>query len=192
VSDYIASEYGDDLANAILGMIKKNATPSSGEEVGQLRQQVEDMQRSSSQASRDMRITSLTQMLKARSIDFQKTDGDPLFHDWLAQNHPGTGNSRQDFLAQHFNNGNVEAAAQFYSDFKAQERSSYTENPLAKHVDVSGQTGSGDNDAQPDVWTGDDVTKLYSDQRKGKFTREEFEKKEQSLNRAMQNGDLKP
>lgn len=188
VADYISSEYDPQLAKSILAMIKQHATPQNGEEVGQLRQQVEDIQRTNQQANHELKVTSLRNKLSASGINFDKTDGDPLFHDWLAQEHPGTGANRQYFLNKHFSSGDIDAAAKFYSDFKAQERSSYDKNPLSNHVDVSGQHNSGDSLEQPDHWSAADIDKLYSDLRRGKITQAEFAKHEQSLNRALQAG----
>lgn len=191
VADYISTEYDPELAKSILAMIKRHAAPQSNDEVMELRNKVDVMQRDSEQTSRELKITSLRNMLASQNIAFDKTDSDPLFHDWLAQEHPGTGQARQHFLNQHFSTGNINGAAQYYVDFKAQERSSYDKNPLSNHVEVSSNNSGGDTLAESEIWTPEDIDRLYSDLRKGKITQAEFEKHEQSLNRALQSGNVK-
>jgi len=188
LDEYIASEYGAELANAIQNMINRHAAPKSNDDVTQLRQKVEDIERNNQQSQHEMKISTLKQTLKSQGIDFEQTDTDPMFHDWLAKEEGQTGQSRSVFMQNHFASGNIAKTAAFYAAFKAQERSSYQKNPLANHVDVSSNHSAPDSGAESDMWSGDDIDRLYKDQREGRISEAEFKKQEQSLNRAMQEG----
>lgn len=188
VDEYIANEYGPEFAAAIKNMIKQQAAPKSNDDVTQLRQKVDNIERTNQQSQQEMKISTLKQTLKAQNIDFEQTDTDPMFHDWLAKEEGQTGQSRSVFMNNHFATGNIAKTAAFYAAFKAQERSSFQKNPLSNHVDVSSNHSAPDTGAESEIWTGDDINRLYDDKRNNRISEADFKKHEQSLNRAMQEG----
>lgn len=190
VDDYISNEYGPEFAAAIQNMIKRQSPQAQApnDDVNQLRQKVDDIERTNQQSQQEMKVSTLKQTLKAQGIDFEQTDTDPLFHDWLAKEEGQTGQPRSVFMNNHFANGDIAKTAAFYTAFKAQERSSFQDNPLNNHVDVSGNNGAPDTGSSSEIWTGDDISRLYEDHRTKRITQAQFEEYEQSLNRAMQEG----
>jgi hypothetical protein len=190
---YLESEYGSEFANAIKNMIKQHSGSqgASSSDVTELKSQFDNIQRDNQQSQQDLKVQTLTETLKSQGIDFKQVDTDPMFVEWLAQEEGQTGHPRNEFLGQSFAKGDINRTATYYSAFKAQERSSFDKNPLANHVDVSGNHSVPDSGSEEDIWTGDDVKRLYEDHRKGDITQETFDKYEQSLNRAMLAGNLK-
>jgi hypothetical protein len=180
---YLDEEYGEEFTNSIDKRIdaKTNAT----------NQQLKTMQETNQQNQIDMRKVALSGMLKAQGIDFEQVDSDPMFHQYLTKSEGNTRQQRQVFLNQNFMAGDLHATAAYYTEFKAHERSSLKANPLDNHVDVSSNNGAPDAGDEPDIWTTDDMNRLYDDYTKGNITEEVFVSEEQRFFRAQDAGNFR-
>lgn len=195
----LRDEYGDELANMITGLISKHrGGQSSNDDVARLSSDVNELKQSAQQQAFNNKVQSLTAILEAKSVSFKDTDEDPLFHDWLAQHMPQTGQPRQYFLNQAFNRGDLKTVAEFYTDFKAQERSKFNDNPLSDHIDASQNHGAPDSGSEQETWTVAEMEAFYADVRKRNIgtgplrdkPQSYIDELEQSLQRAMQSGRL--
>lgn len=201
----LADEYGDDFAGMIVNLIAKKGGGGSDQGYKQLHDKVDKLEQDNAKTQQEAaqqlyanKIKSLTEILKAKNINFKEVDEDPLYHEWLEQHMPQTGMPRQHFLQRNFANNDLNAVAQFYIDFKAHERSTFNNNPLADHVDAAGDHGAPDSGSDEDTWTVTEMQAFYADVRKRSIgtgplaekSQEYVDKLEQSLNRAMQNGRL--
>jgi hypothetical protein len=180
---YLDEEYGEEFTNSIDKRIdaKTNST----------NQQLKKMQETNQQNQIDMRKVALSGMLKAQGIDFEQVDSDPMFHQYLTKSEGNTRQQRQVFLNQNFMAGDLHATAAYYTEFKAHERSSLKANPLDNHVDVSSNNGAPDAGDEPDIWTTDDMNRLYDDYTKGNITEEVFVSEEQRFFRAQDAGNFR-
>jgi hypothetical protein len=181
--EYLDEEYGEEFTNSIDKRIdaKTNST----------NQQLKKMQETNQQNQIDMRKVALSGMLKAQGIDFEQVDSDPMFHQYLTKSEGNTRQQRQVFLNQNFMAGDLHATAAYYTEFKAHERSSLKANPLDNHVDVSTNNGAPDAGDEPDIWTTDDMNRLYDDYTKGNITEEVFVSEEQRFFRAQDAGNFR-
>lgn len=192
---FLVDEYGPELANAITNMIKSSKSTGGGDDLTQLKQQVGELTQHNAQQTQQMKVNTITSILKQQGIDFMQLDNDPLFMSWLDELDEEEGRSgapRLQFLRQHFANGNIAKAADFYVEFTAQQRSQLQGNPLANnlsaHDSADGSFTSTDNDS---FWTGEEIERLYSDRRKGLISDKDFQRYEQDLNLAAAQGRVR-
>jgi chromosome condensin MukBEF ATPase and DNA-binding subunit MukB len=188
---FLVDEYGPELANAITNMIKANKSPG-GEDLTQLKQQVGELSQHNAQQQQQMRVDTITSILKQKGIDFMQLDNDPLFMSWLDEDEGRSGMPRIQFLRQHFTNGNIAKAADFYIEFTAQQRSQLQGNPLANNLSANESADGDFNSADSEsFWTGEEIDRLYSDRRKGLISDQDFKRYEQDLNLAAAQGRVR-
>lgn len=186
----LVDEYGEDFAQAVA----EQSSAGTSELINRLTQQINTLQsklerteQTTSETAGNMRMRELNAELSKHNIDFEQVNTDPMFHDWLSAIDDASGEQRNTLMNNAFQRGDINRTAYFFKAFKAQEGSNFNNNPLSSHVDVTSRAPSdvagGDN-----VWTKAQMDKLYADRRAGKLTDAEFQKWEQQLFSAMQQG----
>lgn len=188
---FLVDEYGPQLADAVKNMINANKSNSSADELTQLKQQVGQLSEHNAQQSQQMKVDTITAILKQQGVEFAQLDNDPLFMSWLDEEEGRTGTPRLHFLRMHFGNGDIQKAAQFYIEFTTQQRSQLQDNPLAQNLSMDNSA-----DSQPDTdnegyWTGEMIQRLYDDRRKGLISQQEFERYEQDYKLAANQGRVR-
>lgn len=187
---FLVDEYGEPLANAITSMIGSGGQAS--DEVGQLREQVNTITKQNAEQAEESKFATISAMLQGQGINFDQVNNDPMFVEWLNQDEGNTGTPRLQFMNNHFANGKLNQVAKYFTDFKAQERSSFDNNSLSEYASVEGNGATmQDGDQSEDIWTSENIKALYADKRQGKISDAEFEKWEQQLNRASAEGRVR-
>lgn len=186
----LVDEYGEDFAQAVA----EQSSAGTSELINRLTQQINTLQsklerteQTTSETAGNMRMRELNAELSKHNIDFEQVNTDPLFHDWLSAIDDASGEQRNTLMNNAFQRGDINRTAYFFKAFKAQEGSNFNNNPLSSHVDVTSRAPS-DAAGDDNVWTKAQMDKLYADRRAGKLTDAEFQKWEQQLFSAMQQG----
>lgn len=188
---FLVDEYGPQLADAIKNMINANKSNTSTDELSQLKQQVGQLSEHNAQQSQQMKVDTITSILKQKGIDFMQLDNDPLFMSWLDEEEGRSGTPRLHFLRQHFAQGNIAKAAEFYSEFTTQQRSQLQRNPLAENLGLTNSADSSSTTDNESYWDGDMISRLYEDKRKGLLSDKEFQRYEQDYQLAAAQGRLR-
>lgn len=186
----LVDEYGEDFARAIA----EQSSAGSSDLINQLTQKISSLEsklnqteQATNETAGNMRMRELNAELSKHNIDFEQVNTDPLFHDWLSAIDDASGEQRNTLMNNAFQRGDINRTAYFFKAFKAQEGSNFNNNPLSSHVDVTSRAPS-DAAGDDNVWTKAQMDKLYADRRAGKLTDAEFQKWEQQLFSAMQQG----
>lgn len=186
----LVDEYGEDFARAIA----EQSSAGSSDLINQLTQKISTLEsklnqteQATNETAGNMRMRELNAELSKHNIDFEQVNTDPMFHDWLSAIDDASGEQRNTLMNNAFQRGDINRTAYFFKAFKAQEGSNFNNNPLSSHVDVTSRAPS-DAAGDDNVWTKAQMDKLYADRRAGKLTDAEFQKWEQQLFSAMQQG----
>lgn len=186
----LVDEYGEDFARAIA----EQSSAGSSDLINQLTQKISTLEskldqteQATNETAGNMRMRELNAELSKHNIDFEQVNTDPMFHDWLSAIDDASGEQRNTLMNNAFQRGDINRTAYFFKAFKAQEGSNFNNNPLSSHVDVTSRAPS-DAAGVDNVWTKAQMDKLYADRRAGKLTDAEFQKWEQQLFSAMQQG----
>jgi polyhydroxyalkanoate synthesis regulator phasin len=188
---YLVDEVGETFAQKIMGLINEKGRSSDNGDVQQLRQQVNTMQQQNQQTAAQQKLDTISAILKQQGIDFAQVDNDPQFMDWLNQEEGKSGQPRLNFMRQHFENGDIAKAAEFYSEFKSQERSQLKSNPLDEHLSIDNVNDGDASTNNQDYWTSAEINQFYADKRNGRLSTKDAQRYEQSLNLAIQEGRIK-
>lgn len=131
---------------------------------------------------------------------WRQVNVDPAFIAWLQEEDGFTGKTKLDLLTDAYSTGNLARTVRF---FKAYEESTgqvaAPEAAPAKKDNVTKLIAPGKsrsvatppvqaNTAQ--IWTKDDISRLYDDKRNGRITQEEFDKYERDLFKAQGEGRI--
>ena len=190
LSQKLVDEYGEDFARAVA----EQSSAGSSDLINQLTQKISTLEsklnqteQATNETADNMRMRELNAELSKHNIDFEQVNTDPMFHDWLSAIDDASGEQRNTLMNNAFQRGDINRTAYFFKAFKAQEGSNFNNNPLSSHVDVTSRAPS-DAAGDDNVWTKAQMDKLYADRRAGKLTDAEFQKWEQQLFSAMQQG----
>jgi len=190
LSQKLVEEYGEDFARAVA----EQSSAGSSDLINQLTQKISTLEskltqteQTTSETAGNMRWRELSAELSKEDIDLEQMNTDPMFQKWLAVIDEASGEERNTLMNNAFQRGDINRTAYFFKAFKAQEGSNFNNNPLASHVDVTSRAPS-DAAGDDNVWTKAQMDKLYADRRAGKLTDAEFQKWEQQLFSAMQQG----
>ena len=190
LSQKLVDEYGEDFARAVA----EQSSAGSSDLINQLTQKISTLEsklnqteQATNETAGNMRMRELNAELSKHNIDFEQVNTDPMFHDWLSAIDDASGEERNTLMNNAFQRGDINRTAYFFKAFKAQEGSNFNNNPLSSHVDVTSRAPS-DAAGDDNVWTKAQMDKLYADRRAGKLTDAEFQKWEQQLFSAMQQG----
>ena len=190
LSQKLVDEYGEDFARAVA----EQSSAGSSDLINQLTQKISTLEsklnqteQATNETAGNMRMRELNAELSKHNIDFEQVNTDPMFHDWLSAIDDASGEQRNTLMNNAFQRGDINRTAYFFKAFKAQEGSNFNNNPLSSHVDVTSRAPS-DAAGDDNVWTKAQMDKLYADRRAGKLTDAEFQKWEQQLFSAMQQG----
>jgi hypothetical protein len=188
---FLVDEYGPQLADAVKNMINSQKSPSSNDDLSQLKQQVGQLSEHNAQQSQKMKVDTITSILKQQGIEFTQLDNDPLFMAWLDEEDGRSGSSRLTSLRKAFGTGDIAKAADFYSDFTTQQRSQLQRNPLAENLGLPNSTDDSSTTDNESYWTGEMITRLYSDRRNKVISEAEFKRYEQDYNQAAAQGRVR-
>ena len=187
----LVDEYGEEFARAVARQAgaANQQVKSLEQKLATLQGKFENNERVTQQTTASMRERELTSTLSAAGIDFAQTNEDPLFHDWLKEVDQASGETRNELMNRAYQKGDVQRTAYFFKAFKAQEGSQFNDNPLQQHVDVTSRA-PGDTGAEDNVWTKEQISKLYDDYNKGVITKAEFDEWERKLFAAYSAGTV--
>lgn len=101
--DQLRDDYGDELIDGIMKATAEQANQAAA---------------AANQGNFNTKKEMLSQRLSRRNINFEQTNNDPLFHEWLGKFDPNTGAQRQGALTQAFNNGDFDTAEKMFLDYK--------------------------------------------------------------------------
>lgn len=187
----LVDEYSEGFARAVARQAKAGNT-----EVQQLKDQISKLEskldineRATQETTASMRERELVSTLTQSNIDFEQVNTDPMFVEWLSGIDEASGETRNTLMNRAYSRGDISRTAYFFNAFKAQEGSRFNNNPLQQHVDVTSRA-PGDAAGDDNVWTTEQINKLYDDYNNGKLTREEFEKWERKLYAASAAGKI--
>lgn len=124
----------------------------------------------------------LAQKLAAHRIDFEQTNNDPLFHDWLSKFDPETGIQRQQALTQLFNQGQLDATASMFMEFVQGGQPQQQTSPFTQHVQHPTSAPAADvvSSVVP-TYSRQQIQQFYTDWARGKYTAEEAERIEREI-----------
>lgn len=191
----LVDEYGEDFARAVAEQASAGNSGTSAEIqrlsnlVNSLQSKLTQTEQATNETAGNMRMRELNAELSKSNIDFEQVNTDPMFHEWLKGIDEASGEERNTLMNGAFSRGDINRTAFFFKAFKAQERSNFSNNPLASQVDVSSRA-PGDAMGDDNVWTKEQINRLYDDYNKGKLTEGEFKEWERKLFAAHAAGNV--
>ncbi|WP_017445810.1 hypothetical protein [Gayadomonas joobiniege] len=179
----LSSEFGDDFDRAV----ESKARRIADERVKALEQKFEkhfQQQPVQQPSGQDAKIAEIANLLSQKGVNFQQTDSDPLFHDYLRQTDQRSGLTLHQLLSHNFNSGNIQQAAQFYLDYAQQAQPNTKSNPLEESIDAHRQSEMPDSMTN-NTYTPEQIGQLIADNEdalvQGKITQVEYEKRDREL-----------
>ena len=181
VSDDEIEEYGQGL----IDLIQKVSGGTTSKEVD-LAKQVIDLQNRLDALTNTQKQVVETQVKDKRAVfwaeledavpDWKVINKDQKFKKWLATEMPGTGQERQFYLTQHFDNNDAGRVASLFNEFLgAKGPASTTQDDLEELVAPSGSdAGNVDtsHNANKHIWTRQEIADFYIDKRKGVYKKD--------------------
>ena len=126
--------------------------------------------------------TTFESQLTALVPDWQELNVDPEFINWLQQKAPFSTKTLHELMLEAFNQGDAQAVAQFFIEYKKQRTPQPSQNVAPAGRQVVQQTTS------PRLIKREEITKFYRDCALGKYTPEEKARKEAEIARAIKEG----
>ena len=176
--DRIRDDYGDELANAF---------SASKSENDQLRAQLNELMQRTNQIQTTNSLGALNSMLADKGVNFDQTNNDPLFVDWLSEVDTFAGVPRQQLLTQAYDSGDLPRAAQFFVAYVGSQQTSPELEPKPKasmeeHVKVQSNAAPRSNvPTDPVPWTQKQIQEFYRNKTAGMYAAEEAERLENQL-----------
>lgn len=169
-------KYGADLPSLMLQMATKISEEVSERTV---RRTVEDevapLKKRAASSEEDIlkqRQAAFWNILKSSVPDWQEVNADPAFHQWLGEQEPLVGATRQELLSQAEQTLDGSRVSQIFAVFKErmQQNRTQVENRVkTKVLPDSGSAAPTIKDEAKPMFSADDIRQNYSDYAKGKF-----------------------
>lgn len=166
------------------------------DEIAKLKQAISGVGEMAAKTDAEMFDDALTRQVPG----WRQVNTDPAFIAWLQEEEGFSGKTRLNLLTDAYSSGNLARTARF---FKAYEevtgQVAAPEAPQTKKDNVTKLVSPGKsrssvtpqvqaNTAQ--IWSKDDISRLYDDKRNGRITQEEFDKYERDLFKAQGEGRI--
>lgn len=183
LNEHLTNEYGEDFAQSVAQVAQQISTKENQtlrQELDALKTQVSSTQDTFTQATQQTKFTELESLLLSQGITFSAVDSDPLFHEYLRQVDPRSGQSNFDMMSQAFSNGDLKRTALFYSDFSNTQSGSQAPN-LNDYADNLNTVGQADTPQGRPQINPQAFTELTNQMMRKQITREEFERREREL-----------
>lgn len=205
ITDKDVEDYGDSIE--VMRRVTKEETASFAAQMDALVARVNTMQSTVlprvEQVAHNQAVTAeqnfwneLTRVVP----DWQTTNVDPKFHDWLLEVDPLTGMTRQTYLDDAQRYGDVNRVANFFKAWQgtpgqpiAQTLKPTAASQLERQVAPGRSSASGvATTGEPPTYTRDDIAKFFRDVTDGKFKGRESERdqKERDIFAAQQSGRI--
>lgn len=183
-----------DLVTKIATSIAQAAVKSAGGQfetrVTELKQSMDSISETTARTAAEMFNDALTKQVP----NWKQVNVDPAFLVWLDEVDDFTGAKRLELLTDAYTKMNLARTAKFFEKF-LEESKPVAAAPAAPApvADASKLLSPGKSrtaaptqaPANDKMWTPGDIQKLYSDQRTGKISKEEFDKQERDLFKAQ-------
>jgi len=156
--------------------------------VDPVQKKVEEVGKTVNSVNTNSTLDRFKQLLATKNIDFGRVNNDPLFVDeWLKEIEEYSGVARHVLLTQAFDNGDLDRAARFFTDYVGahQTNSSQPAPNLEKHVTVPSSAGDVSPGTETSVWNDASIAQFYRDKTDGKYTQEEAVRLESELFASM-------
>ena len=173
---YLAEEYGEEFAQAVA----RQAQTLAAQEVATVKQELQQVNTQVTQSVEANKNQQLVSLLAKDGINFEQTDTDPLFMEWLNQVDGFSGQPRLSLLQQAFGQGDISRTASFYKAY-AQQPAQQT-NPYANHVEAASPNHSPDQvQNERPQWTPAQIDAFYDKVRRGQVSEQEVDRVEREI-----------
>jgi hypothetical protein len=183
-----------DLITKIATVVAQSAVKNAGGQfetrVTELKQSVDSISEATARTAAEMFNDALTKQVP----NWKQVNVDPAFLVWLDEVDGFTGATRLELLTDAYTKMNLVRTAKFFEKFLEETKPEAAPLVVVPPVaDASKLVTPGKSrtaaptqaPANDKMWTPEAIQKLYSDQRTGKITKEEFDKQERDLFKAQ-------
>ena len=190
-------DFGQDMIDLITKVSRNVAAAHFEQMAGKYDSRISELQKTvqgTSEIATNTAAKTFDEALTKRVPNWETVNVDPLFIAWLDETDEFTGAKRMALLQDAYAKMDVVRTAKFFEAFlKETAKPAEQTPPPAPTADVMKLVTPGKSRSaaptQPTgevkIWSGADVQKLYSDQRTGKITAEEFQRLERDLFKAQ-------
>lgn len=163
--------------------------------IAQLEQSITGVGEMTAKVSADSFDDQLTRQVS----DWKAVNVDPAFLGWLNEEEGFSGATRMSLLQDAYSKQNLSRTARFFTAFKelTGQATKQVTAPVKDNVTKLITPGKSRSSVTPQapqgekqIWSKDDISRLYSDKRTGKITQEEFDKYERDLFKAQGEGRI--
>ncbi len=114
--EQVREDYGDELFDTVLEEADRRAQERAQQQMQKM-QKMQQMKEESERQNFHTNKSMVAQQLAVDGINFEQVNNDPVFHGWLSQRNPMTGELRQNKLMTHFNNGDTNSVSSMFKEF---------------------------------------------------------------------------
>lgn len=132
--------------------------------------------------------------------NWRQVNTDPAFIAWLQEEDGFTGKTKLDLLTDAYSTGNLARTVRFFKAYEevtgqatAPEVTPAKKDNVTKLIAPGKSRGAATPPVQANnsqIWSKDDISRLYDDKRNGRITQEEFDKYERDLFKAQGEGRI--
>jgi len=203
VSESEREEYGQGL----IDLIEKVSGSNNQGAVVDLAKQLLDIEKRLDAVVKDTKQVGETHVRDKRAEFFAELDkkvpnwrtinGNDKFHGWLADEMPGTGQERQFYLTQHFDNHDATRTASLFNEFLAANGAPVSPQDALEEQIQPSNTNAATVDSRANtaekVWGRTEIKTFYRDKREGKYSNrpEEARRIEKDILAATAQGRVK-
>lgn len=175
--DALKDEYPAELIDGLLAEVQRIVQPLDAR-VSQVTNDMGSVSERTGNLDAEASKSVLRAILKARGMDFDEVNADPLFVDWLdAPDEKLYGQARNGIFGEAYQRRDFETVANFFSEY-ASGINQYSAPNLANHVTPTG-TATSEPVGEPFKWSPEMINSLYASQKL--MDPAEFAAAEQSL-----------
>lgn len=200
VTDRDAEAFGDDhvdLGRRIAAEVFDSRIRAVMDKIARLEQSITGVGEMTAKTSAEVFDDALTRQVP----NWRQVNVDPAFIAWLQEEEGFTGKTKLDLLTDAYSKGDLNRTARFFKAYEAATGAPAHIASVASAKDnvtkliAPGKSRSAatplvqGNNAQ--IWTKDDISRLYDDKRNGRINQEEFDKYERDLFRSIKQGEIK-
>lgn len=180
LNEHLVSEYGEEFAKAVAETANAQVAELRNEFDNRFSQQQQDI----SSWTTESKMTAVKQSLAGLKIDFNLVDNDPLFHDWMKESDPYSGQTRQTMMMSAFNQGELDRVTRFYTAFVEANQVRAEQHPFSQHVEAP-PSAAQDIGATQAVFDPDAFQALHRKYQRGGISDAEFAKAEREMYAAL-------
>lgn len=168
----LREDFGDDLADSVMGLIRENTQAQRQEPAPQQEQQTQSRADQYDFQQRMARVADLV----GGQAEFDRIDNNPQFTHWLKQYDTQYGRIRHEALNDFFSKGYEQETANFYLKWRREQEAASQSNPLEEHVQPNSVSNDGPApEQQPtytrsewhDLWKSIQTDPIYRESREG-------------------------